>query len=339
MRTTLLALALLFGCAGNDAVPSDAPRVEEPRRRPLTRAELPTTSGAIFVRNLEGELADAEAEVRAGDTAANRELGVARYRMGRLRGDIELVAGAVEAFDAAIDHAPADGELYVLRAKVQGTLHRFAAARADLARAQALGLQPSESTSMVFVEEARRAGERGDLGAAERAFAAAEDAIRDPDPTFVSWLYTQRGALLMEAEPERAVEFLRAAVERLPAFVLAEEHLAEALHLAGHDAEAIARYEDLIARTNDPEFMGALAEILAAHGRAAEADALVERARGRFDALLERFPEAMAWHAAGFFAGPGRDPLRARDLLRANAKLRPTPEALVALARAEWAAS
>jgi tetratricopeptide (TPR) repeat protein len=338
MRITILALALLVGCAGADSVPSDAPRVAEPRRRPLTRVELPTTSGAIFVRNLEGELADAE-EATRDDTASYRELGVARYRMGRLRGDIELIASAVHAFDVAIAHTPADGELYALRGKAQGTLHRFADARADFVRAEELGVRPSASPSMTLVDEARRAAERGDLAAAERAFTASEDAIRDPDPMFLSWLYTQRGALLMDHEPERAVEFLRAAVDRLPSFVLAEEHLAEALHLAGHDDEAIARYEGLVARTDDPELMGALAEILAAHGRVDEADALVERARRRFDLLLARFPEAMAWHAAAFFAGPGRERLRARDLLRENAKLRPTPEALVALARAEWAAS
>jgi tetratricopeptide (TPR) repeat protein len=337
MRTTILALALLVGCSAGDAVPSDPPHADEVRLRPRTRTELPTTSGAIFVRNLEGELADAEEAARAGDTSSLRELGVARYRMGRLRGDIELVAGAVRAFDAAIAHAPADAELYALRGKAQGTLHRFAEARADLARAEELGAAAGGSTSMTLVEEARRAADRGDLAAAERAYAAAEDAIRDPDPMFLSWLYTQRGALLMDDEPERAVEFLRAAVDRLPELVLAEEHLAEALHLVGHDAEAIARYESLVARTNDPEFMGALAEILAAHGRVDEANALVERARVRFDALLVEFPEAMAWHAAAFFAGPGRDPVRARDLLRANAKLRPTPQALVALARAEWA--
>jgi tetratricopeptide (TPR) repeat protein len=341
MRRLAVALVLALACAVTDAPQLDTSSVQEPRLHPLTRAELPTTGGAIFVRNLEGELADAEADAREPDADADsfRALGITRYRMGRYRGDIDLVASAGHSFDVALTHDPERGDLYRLRAKVHGTLHRFADARADLDRASERGAPESTSPAMQHVDTARRAALRGDLRAAELAFTAAEDGIRDTDPMFLAWLYTQRGAALIASEPERAVEFLRAAVDRLPGFVLAEEHLAEALHAAGHDDEAIAAYETLVARTGDPEFMGALAEIHAEHGRMAASESLVERARARFDALLVRYPEAMAWHAAGFFAGPGRDPARACALLRANVALRPTPEALVALARAEWAAA
>lgn len=336
MRRLVLALSLACSCAGGDArpEPDDAPQL---RRRPLTRAELPTTSGALFVRNLEAELAEAEAEASAppADAAALRRLGAVRYRAGRYHGDIDRIASAVAAFDAAIALTPDDGELYVLRAKAEASLHRFDAARADLARAEARGISHTRQGAMHLVGLATQAATRGDIDAMEAAFESAEDAIRDPDPMFVAWLYTQRGAALMDVEPQRAVEFLAAAVDRLPGFVLAEEHLAEALHRVGRDDEAIAIYERVIARTDDPEFMGALAEIHAAHGRRALAQAWTKRARTRFETLLARHPEAMSWHAAAFFQGPGGDAARARALLRDNARLRPTPEALVALARAE----
>ena len=84
--------------------------------------------------------------------------------------------------------------------------------------------------------------------------------------------------------------------------------------------------------------MGALAGLYREHGRVSEADALRARATKRYEELLAKYPEAMAWHAAEFFAGEGNDPARARALLRQNAELRPNAESLDALARVERAA-
>lgn len=69
-----------------------------------------------------------------------------------------------------------------------------------------------------------------------------------------------------------------------------------------------------------------------------EADELHARATKRYEELLRRYPEAMAWHAAAFFAGEGADEARARSLLQQNAALRPNAESLDALARLERAA-
>lgn len=70
-------------------------------------------------------------------------------RAGRYHGDIDRIASAGTAFDAAIARDPTAGELYALRAKVHGTLRRFAAARADVERAEALGAPPSPTVASV----------------------------------------------------------------------------------------------------------------------------------------------------------------------------------------------
>jgi tetratricopeptide (TPR) repeat protein len=144
----------------------------------------------------------------------------------------------------------------------------------------------------------------------------------------------QRGTNLAEAGRfEEAVATFRSAAQRLPRYIAAREHLAEALHHLGQDDEAAALYEEIVKVSTDPEFMGALAAIHRSHGRVAEADALRARATKRYEELLAKYPEAMAWHAAEYFAGEGNDPARARALLTRNAELRPNPDSLDALAR------
>src|SRR4029079_4249583 len=98
------------------------------------------------------------------------------------------------------------------------------------------------------------------------------------------------------------------------------EHLAEALHQLGQDDEATKIYERVVQLSNDPEFSHALAVLYAAHGKPAEAKALEEKARKGYDALLKKYPEAMAWHAAEFYSAIG-EKKRALELLQKNVVL------------------
>ena len=52
------------------------------------------------------------------------------------------------------------------------------------------------------------------------------------------------------------------------------------------------------------------------------------RATARYEELLAKYPEAMAWHAAEFFAGRRYDPARAPRCSRGSVELRPNAESL-----------
>lgn len=207
---------------------------------------------------------------------------------------------------------------------------------------------------------ARLARLEHDLGDHERSdtlFAKAIAMLEEPDPIPVAMLELQRGIALLEsvtsdddehktvdeharrARLTRAAETFRVALARLPRYVAAKEHLAETLSRLGQTREALILYEEVVRESNDPELWGALAALRREAGQPVEADALRERARARYEVLLARYPEAMAWHAAEFFLGEGNDPARAVALLRANVSLRPNPESRAALARAERAAN
>ncbi len=133
---------------------------------------------------------------------------------------------------------------------------------------------------------------------------------------------------------EDAILFFREAVVRIPDYVAANEHLAEALHQLGQDEEATKIYEGIVKQSDDPEFMHALASLYRAHGKPEKARELDSRATSRYEALLKRYPEAMYWHASEFYLDTG-NAAKAVELLRKNVVLRPNSLSFTALAHAE----
>jgi tetratricopeptide (TPR) repeat protein len=194
--------------------------------------------------------------------------------------------------------------------------------------------RPSTAT---WMREAQLDHDLGLDDAADAAFETAEDLISDTAPLAVAHLNVQRGIQKVDqGRLEDAVLFFREAAVRMPDYVAANEHLAETLAMLGKDDEATAIYEKVVARSNDPEFAHALAELYAKKGKAAEAKALEEKARARYEELLTKYPEAMYWHASEFFLAIG-DAKRALALLQQNLVLRPNAASHTALAKAQLA--
>ncbi|QDE88208.1 hypothetical protein BHS06_04155 [Myxococcus xanthus] len=370
----ILGLLLLtaFCVASEGAEAARAGRREDgrqPWRGPRGPEELPTTAPDIYLRNLAGQIFSLEGLLarEPGNQDVRVELSQALHMRGRYRGDLDALQRALALLDAATARAPGDARLYALRATQQLFLHRFAQAADDLARARALGAseallaecqreldwnqgryQEAERAIRQAAAErpsvwtlARLARLEHDLGRdfeAEQAFARAEDLIADPNPVPVAWLNLQRGHHhLVLGDHQRAAPFFREAVRRLPGHVAALEHLAETLHLQGHDAEALTLYTQALKDTGDapvPEVLSGMASVLLSQGKKDEAARLVERAARRYEQLLRTHPEAMAWHAAEFFLGVGGNPARAAELLRYNVTLRPSGESWAALAEA-----
>lgn len=336
------------------------------RGRPKTRAELPTTDADIVLGNLDGQIGELDRLAALSPASASlvTKRATLHYARGRYRGDLDELELAIAALDACQRADPRDGACALLYAEEVQSMHRFARAREALARARALGAdaarvadleaeldwndgrydaaiaairraRAARPSSATWLREAQLEHDLGRYDESDRAFEAAEDLVVDPSPIPLAHMYVQRGvALSQRGRLEAAIAFFREAALRMPTYVAALEHLGEALHALGKDDEATATYERVVALSDDPEFAHALAELYAARGKRARADDLAARAKAAYERLVAKYPEAMYWHAAEYYADVG-DRARALDLLQKNAALRPNATSWVALARAE----
>jgi tetratricopeptide (TPR) repeat protein len=336
------------------------------RQRPKSQSELPTTSADIYLGNLDGQIEELNRLLRERPNQLSNVilLSAVHHTRGRYRGDLDEIQQGIDGATACAKLAPNDATCYLVRAEQEQSLHRFKESRADLEHARQLQADPSRvadlqneldwndgvydraiagirasrrahSATGPWIREAQLEHDLGNDDAADVAFETAEDLVRDTNPFGVAHLNVQRGIQKSAiGRLDQAVLFFREAVARMPTYVAGNEHLAEALHQLGQDDEATKIYERVVQLSNDPEFSHALAVLYAAHGKPAEAKALEEKARKGYDALLKKYPEAMAWHAAEFYSAIG-EKKRALELLQKNVVLRPNSTSLVALAGAE----
>lgn len=351
-RWTTLVLVVLLATAGCTRKKADGLR-----HTPRSTKQLPTTAAAIWLGNLDAQIDALEGRAEGPDLYV---LSAAHHLRGRYRGDLDEIQHGIDLLACTTDPV-----CFQSRADQEQSLHRFGAAEADLRHASQLGAtrtaalqadldwnagryaeaipairaaRVAHPTTGTWIREAQLEHELGNEHAADIAYEKAEDAVTDTGPLVVAHLNVQRGMQKLDTgRLDEAIAFFRAAVERMPDWVTANEHLAEALAMAGKDDEALRIYERVVGLSDDPEFAHALAELNAKRGRASEAKALTDKARARYEVLLAKYPEAMYWHASEFFLAVGDAP-RAVDLLTKNVALRPNSTSLVALASAKLAA-
>ncbi len=150
-----------------------------------------------------------------------------------------------------------------------------------------------------------------------------------------AWFHLNLGLLdLDRGRWKEALSHYRDAEKELVGSWLVEEHIAEVLLLIGEVEAAEAIYRAVIKRTNGPEFMDALSDLLSDQGKVDEALEWSGKARTQWDSLLLRFPAAAYGHALGHYLDAGDAPARALELAVANHELRPDGEAKMLLAQA-----
>jgi len=272
--------------------------------------------------------------------------------------------GSFDDFDRAIDVAEsavrdfgADPKAYLLRARTASAVHRFDDAVRDLDEARRLGADVDARLASIRIAqgnelEAARAFARarveraptlehlgllanveaalGEFDAADEHYAAALATLHSASPFPVAQLCFQRGMMWAEQahQPERALPHYVEAVRRIPAYVVANVHLAELEVGLGRRDAAIQRLRSIVDQTRDPEPAGVLGELLVAKdAHDPEGPALIQRARASYQALLARHRGAFLDHAAEFFTGPGADAPLASNLAQENLALRQTPRA------------
>jgi tetratricopeptide (TPR) repeat protein len=338
---------------------------------PLPRTQLRTTSAKIALRNFDGTIADLEKRLAASpnDRATLEKLARHLVARAQLRGTLADYDKAVELTTKLAKKWPELGTVYLERAAVHAALHRFKEALVDLARAQKLGKVPATHVEMtrlgvlqamgrfdkVQPERERLAAirptpahllplasllaDRGLVDKAEAVFRRAEREYRAVSPFPLVQLYYREGLMWEQAgQIERARRFYEGAHERLSVHAGVTSRLAAVEALLGKRTRAIGLLRELTAQSDDPEYQAQLAELLRDDGKTAEAEALLARARTRYEELVKKHPAAFADHAARFWLGAGKDPARALPLAEKNLEVRRTPEAYQLVIRAGLAA-
>lgn len=358
------------------AVPTVAARTppaptEFPATSPLSQRQRRTTSGAIALANLDEEIAALEVALaaRPDDLGADEALVDRLATRAVVRGRLADYERAADLAERAAARHPDSAPSLLVRAGARATLHRFTAALEDVAAAERLGAGPAATeplradlleetgrldAALVLRErltarqrdlftlgaEAVTRGRRGDTAAAERLFVEAQHQYRDVAPFPFAWLYLQQGLMWERSgDDERARVLWLAALERIPDYAPAAGHLAALEARAGRSERAIDLLRPLVDTSDDPEYMGQLAELYARTGLTAQADGLRRLAAERFDEIVARHPEAFSAKAARFWLGPGGDPQRALRLAEVNLQARQTDDDRALLAAAQAAAT
>ena len=128
------------------------------------------------------------------------------------------------------------------------------------------------------------------------------------------------------------------ALRRVPAYAPAQGHLAEVEAELGETEWRLPVCIHWQISSDDPDYAGQLARILADVGRTEESRHWRQLAAARYDELVAAHPEAFADHAAEFWLAAGADPMKALRLARMNFEVRQTPRARDLLSQAEAAA-
>lgn len=285
----------------------------------------------------------------------------------QLSGDYRDYAAAQAALDRAFAVAVKGSGPHLMRAALDFSMHRLAAAEAQLAATDGYAVPPdpgdrAEIAAMrgdiafyrgdydkawALYDAADRlvpgstsfrraifAARTGKVDLADAYLAEAEKGYRSPTPQTLSYMQLQRGILdLDRGQLVKALAHFREADRLFPGRWLIEEHIAEVLNLQGKTAKAETLYRDIVKRTGHPEFIDALAAIAEARGDKAEAARLYARSAKIWEQRLKLFPEATYGHAIDHCMAK-RDWPCALRLAEANHQARPYGEAKIKLAAA-----
>lgn len=339
-----LSLLLLSNHAWAGSKPEETPAAftaSELFAYPSTLAQQPTTPGATYRANLEARIDAMSGEfARRPEGPASVELAALYFHRFKLIGQVDDLNRALAVIETRIDAKPDDARARLTRAHVLAGMHRFDEARHDLTRADtsaaselhlqiALASGDYESALTEFnnltaptadfyttVLRGNLAMLQGRLDTASALFLRAQQMYDGSNPYPLAWLFTQQGiALLRTGDCKNASRFFFAAVERIPDYYLAVEHLAECERQQGSIDSARARYLKVIEQTGQPEFIGALADLEREAGNGELAESLDARAERAWNRLLEQHAMTFADHAVEFFL-ERNDPERALALAR-----------------------
>ncbi|MCH9684059.1 MAG: tetratricopeptide repeat protein [Deltaproteobacteria bacterium] len=300
---------------------------------------------------------------------------VAQLYLGRARlsGSYDDYAKAEQFVAKGFEVGPSEGfGPFMVRARLNYTLHRLDRVNEDYAQAIKLPAKDARTRNTRALFAANLAFQRGEYEAAKNAmdvivaddpnlsalsslglyhwkagqfdeaealYVRALEAHEGRDTEPLAWVHLQRGLMdLDRGRYDDALAHYRDGEALIAGYWLIDEHIAEILTLQGKTEQAMALYLDIIERTQNPEFMDAVAELHLAAGKPELAQPWIDRANARFGEQLERFPEAAYGHALEHFLAFGKDPAATLKMALNNHAIRPNATAKRLLAEAHLAA-
>jgi tetratricopeptide (TPR) repeat protein len=282
------------------------------------------------------------------------------YRDASISADFGELRKAELAIDEAMRDEPSL-DMLLLRASFHFKMHRLRQAKEDLAAipepargtaartlAAQIALQEGDydtaGRELQFIADkwhtwdslaslAYLKSVTGDPRGAGRLYAEAEEELTAKEMRSFAWVEVQRGLLEFDrGHYANALVHYRRADAAYPHYWLVEEHIAEVLDRMGQTGRSVAMYEQVIARTHNPEYIAALAAIVARSDRDAAAKLYAE-ADARYDAQMRLYPEAAGGHLIRYLL-TRNDDAKLIALAEQNAALRPNGEAKLLLAKA-----
>lgn len=319
---------------------------------PATPERLPTTDGKTYLQNLDARIENLERSVEDSPQATHvTALAANLYHRYRILGKVADAEEALAVIARGVAAHPNNTRARQVHAAILAGLHHFdealdeldAIPEASASRSRNRSLRTEIDLALGRYDQVRELFDRrlepvedfhesvllgnlavmhGDLTGASVQFLRAQQNYTDSSPFQLAWLYTQQGiALLRFGDFSAARPFFEAALQRLPDYYLAAEHLAECEFELGELDAARARYQSVIEQTGHPEFIGALAAVEAEAGNASRARKLQSEATAAWEGLLNRDRAAFADHAAGFYLETDQT-AKALELTRFNLEIR-----------------
>lgn len=336
------------------------------------RATVPAYGPASYKAALEAldyEVARGEARLMANadSWAAHEALANALHARGQLTGSHEDLAAALERVEIARGFAPDRGGPVLGRAVIALSLHLNDIAAEEVARIPGYAV-PADVGERAEGEAILGdvALYRGDYRAALVRYRAAEDlqpglgstvrlsdwhrhmgrfaearaildralAQQSMPPWAKAAVLLQRGAIdLQTGDWETAEEYFVQADKVFPGWWLVRAHRGQMAATRGRFAEAEGLYREAMEGAERPSVMDALAAVLAAQGRNAEAERIAQQAAALWKARVASHPAAYADHAFEAYLAEG-DTANAFRLAALNYRTRPYGDGRIGLARA-----
>ncbi len=342
---------------------------KKPKRKTKKQLDAERKTFAAELKQLDTDIIGIEKLIKAApDNRMNHErLAATHMQHARLTGSYDDYALAEASVATAFEHEPRTSAL-LLRAKLHYSLHRLPQARADFEAAKPTIRPTPDGVASREAFEANLAMQAGDSAKAEKHFDAslaskrttsslssvavyrwktgdfeqAEALFREALKSYHgkpmeprAWLHLNLGLLdLDRGRYDDALAHYREAETFMKGYWLIDEHIAEILTLQGKTEEAKTLYLDILERTQNPEFMDAMAGIAFEAGDSDEGKRWVEKAQERYEEQTAKYPEAAYGHALGHYLEFGDDPAFALELARKNYDLRPNLDASIMLAQA-----
>lgn len=345
MRSVIAVALLLAACRGGSSHRASARK---------DAGSVPASAVSVVPKLPKSPDGVAEMARIDGECAAEKEPVLAMpYVIERaaMRGRLEDFQDALARSQAWLDARPNDEAAIKMRVQVLERVHRFADARALLprlkdagdlaitideateapaaalpARKAAVETWPSTTNLTTYAATLALAGHT-DEALAEMQKAVAS--VHDNGPELFAWLLFQYGRIYeLDSRFAQARDLFAAAHQRMPAYLEATAHLAQAMAATGDRDGAKKLVEAALVENRHPELLGLAVQL--GHTE------LTDEAKREWERYVAALPLAFSDHAARFYLTV--DPARALALAKVNLANRDTPEAHALVGEAALAA-